>query len=68
MPSLARFTPISGVRAAVQRGGRDDVVAGLAQREQGHRFGGLAEAVAKAGAPALDRRDALLEGGDGGDC
>ena len=56
------------VRAAVQRRRRDDVVAGLAQRHEGERLGGLAggdgERAGQAdrrGAAALERVDASLE-------
>jgi hypothetical protein len=49
------------VRAAVQGRGRDDVVAGAAQREDGGDFGRLAGGGGQRRAPALDRRHAFLE-------
>ena len=49
------------VRAAVERGGRDDVVASAAQREDGGHLRGLAGRGRERRAAALDRRHALLE-------
>ena len=49
------------VRAAVERGGRDDVVARAAQREDGGDLRRLAGGGGERRAAALDRRHALLE-------
>jgi hypothetical protein len=58
---LVQIHPEQGVRAAVKRGGRHDVVAALAQREDCRRFGRLAGGAGERRAAVLQRRHALLE-------
>src|SRR5205814_2948685 len=49
------------MRAAVERGRRDDVIARAAQREDCRDFGRLAGGAGERRAAALERRHALLE-------
>ena len=54
------------VGAAVEGGGGDDLVAGTEERRQRDELGGLARGDRQRADPALERGDALLEGGGGG--
>lgn len=54
------------VRAAVEIGRRDDVVAGVAERRDRHELGGLAGRGGQGGHTPLEGGDALLEHVDGG--
>ena len=61
--------PLEGVaelgdRAAVQRVGCDEVVAGLEQGKEGEQLGGMARSASDAGSAALEGGDPFLEGAD----
>src|SRR5207249_9576422 len=58
---LAEIDLEQRIRAAVKRGGGNDVIARLAQREDRGHLGRLSGGRCNRGASALERRDALLE-------